>query len=124
MGGTPEGIVRDPDATADLDRYLDVLADRRRRHLLYYLAAHRDEAVERDELAEAVCDYEAAAAGADEAADPDAVATDLHHRVLPRLHDEAIVEYDGRQGTVRTDHDPTLEDLLAVLFEYEVERGG
>lgn len=122
--GSPDEFVRDPDASEELDRYLDVLADRRRRHLLYYLAARQDEAVERDELAEAVCDYEIATAESGDAADPDAVSTDLHHRVLPRLDDEAVVDYDSRQGTVRADPNPVVEELLSLLFEHEIEDGG
>lgn len=121
-GGSPDGLVRDSSVSDDLDRFLDVLADRRRRYLLYYLVARQDEAVEREELTEAVCEYERAGADTSDEPDPESVSTDLHHRVLPRLDDEGVLDYDTRQGTVRVTYHSSLAALLEVTFDHETTR--
>lgn len=118
-GGSPDGVVRDPAASADLDRFLDVITDRRRRYLLYYLVGRQDEAVERAELTEAVCEYECAGLDAPDEPDPEAVSIDLHHRVLPRLDDVGVVDFDARHGTIRVGCHPALTSLLEVTFDHE-----
>lgn len=121
-GGSPDGLARDSSASDELDRFLQVLADQRRRYLLYYLVDRQDEAIEREELTEAVCGYERVGTDSSDEPDPESVSTDLHHRVLPRLDDEGVLDYDARQGTVRVRYHPSLVALLEVAFDHEMSR--
>ena len=79
----------------------DLLADRRRRFALAYLADAADGAVTFEALAEAVAARECEGSGVV----PDDRRTDvevsLHHNHLPRLADAGLVEYDRGTGTVR-----------------------
>lgn len=84
---------------AELDSLFGVLADRRRRRLLAYLAGTDDGVATVSELADHVA--------ADDA-DPERVTVSLHHAHLPRLEDAGIVEYDARSETVRYRGDPTV----------------
>lgn len=95
-----------------LDRVFEVLSSRWRRYVLYFLSQIPGRVVERDQLVEAVryCDK----ADRDTSGVPsrDAVARDLHHRHLPLLDDVGVIEYDRRQGTVRYEGRPSIEEWL------------
>lgn len=116
-----DALSRDAAVTARLDTYFDVLADRRRRYLLYYLSAIPGETAERSELVRAVRAYETATADADRLPEPEAVAVDLHHHQLPRLEEAALVDYDRRQGTVSYTGDSPVAEWLDFARERELD---
>lgn len=105
-----------------LDDVFHVLADRRRRYLLYCLAQATDGLAERSQLVDAVAAFEAAAPGEEEPPPAGSIESELHHCHLPRLADAGFVDYDRRQGTVRYDPSPSLEEWLEHAHYREVGR--
>ncbi|WP_193570126.1 MULTISPECIES: hypothetical protein [Halorussus] len=122
---------------SSLDAVLELLADRRRRYVLYHLAGvGEDRTLEVENVAARVDEWErewdaagrtdaakthavdADAEDADEA-DADAadrrerVRVDLHHNHLPRLADAGLVDYDGRTGTIRSWEAPSLDRRIS-----------
>lgn len=102
---------------SDLDRSLDdllkLLADRRRRYVLYYLDDAEDDVVTLDELSDHVADRrEAWSANTDGTGVValERVRVGLHHNHLPRLADAGLIDYDGRTQTVRNWREPALMD--------------
>lgn len=95
---------------ADLDAYLECLASRHRRVLLYPL---RDRTVTTvDELAAALF---AEFYGPPRGRGRDEAAAELRHHHLPKLDDLSVVDFDARSGTVRVLPFPAeLEALLEV----------
>jgi DNA-binding transcriptional ArsR family regulator len=94
-----------------IDRLLDALSHRRRRHALYELRG-ADGAVAVADLADAVA--------ADLDAARDRVAASLHHHHVPKLSDAGLVDYDDRSGDVRYaggDLVSSWLDLLAAVEE-------
>lgn len=96
-----------------LDALFDALADRRRRYVLYYLAAVEDEAVLAvEDIAERVESWEREWDAAERRESVDggrAIRVDLHHNHLPRLADVGLIEYDARTETVRKWKAPSIE---------------
>ncbi|WP_115863909.1 DUF7344 domain-containing protein [Halorussus litoreus] len=89
-----------------LDATLDLLSNRRRRYVLYYL---RDEGrgVTVDELAEQIVAWERDAGeepttsiGQGDGTHRERVTADLHHCHLPRLTEAGAVTYDDEEGYV------------------------
>ena len=94
-----------------LDELLDVLSDRRRRQLLYYLAA--EERLDREALVSHLRDCEGARPGSD--LDPDqSVSIELHHTHLPKLLDAGLIETDEDQE-IRFRPPDYLDTLLPVV---------
>lgn len=108
--------------TAHLDRVFEVLSSRWRRYVLYYLCEMPGQVVERDRLVEAVRYCDAADRDTSGVPSRDAVARDLHHDHLPRLDDAGVIEYDRRQGTVRYDGRPSIEEWVDHAFYKETGR--
>lgn len=100
--------------TNQVNRYLEVLTDSRRRHALYYLNEHRGEVTTIDELARQVkvfeSEYSVDTLVKDEYAD---VRRELYHKHLPQLADYGIINYDSRSGDIRVNH---LSRLLLILL--------
>lgn len=97
------------DASAWMDAVFDVLADRRRRRVLYCLVRDPDGV---RELPDLVADVRAEEEGGDEpggVAAEAAIERELHHRHLPKLADAGLIDYDPRQGTIRYTGSPGLE---------------
>lgn len=107
----PSSVTSYSTVTDDLDTICDILAEARRRYLLYHLLTIDGRVTELDTAVDAVWTYETAATEID---DPprEAVRIDLHHVHLPRLADAGIVDYDQRQGTIRFSGHPSLEEFL------------
>lgn len=98
-----------------LDEVLEVLSDRRRRLLLYYLAA--EERVDRDELVSHLRRSEGARRGSD--LDPErAVSTEIHHTHLPKLREAGLVETDEDEA-IRFRPPDCLEALLPTIRNFE-----
>lgn len=96
-----------------LDRLFEVLADERRRRVLYYLRGSDDPPASVDALAERIADADGLPA--------ERVATSLHHTHLPKLDESGVVAFDPRSGAVRWDG---VGGLLADCLDgaAEVER--
>lgn len=109
-----------------LDAVFELLADRRRRYALYYLAeVGEDRALDVEDVAARVAEWErewdSAGGAADSTGDEpgatdsaptdrqERVRVDLHHNHLPRLADAGLVDYDARTGTVRNRAAPSLD---------------
>lgn len=95
----------------ELDTVFALLADRRRRHLLYYLTRESGTgSVDVDELVSAVAEREQADADVD-AAGVDVlrrrVELSLHHVHLPKLEGAGVVRFSRGSGRVELD-DPGL----------------
>jgi hypothetical protein len=109
-----------PDVTGDysggdrgvspaLDAALDLLSNRRRRYVLYYLR-EQGGTVSLDELAEQVASWES---DEDESPSVERVLADLHHCQLPRLDEAGAVSFDADDEYVSLD-----ESTDAPLSEY------
>ena len=84
----------------------ELLLDRRRRYLLYYLS----QTVEAIPLEELITELEARLT---EPGGREEIRIDLHHNHLPKLVDAMVVDYDRDAGTV--DVLPTASRLEAYL---------
>lgn len=98
------------DLSADvLDTLFDVLAADRRRHTLQYLV-ETETTVPLTELAAHV-------AAAESTRDQQAVASDLHHRHLPKLVEEGLVSYDADANlTAVTAAGHRFDDVRAAVL--------
>lgn len=110
LGGN-QGVV-----TLDLDAVFDLLAEPRRRKLLYHLSSY-EEVASLDDLATAIAAEEHG--GSPPEALVDRVRCELHHVHLPRLTAEQVVEYDVRTRTVRYWGQPTLEEYVSHAAHQE-----
>ncbi|MFC6724932.1 hypothetical protein ACFQE1_11225 [Halobium palmae] len=106
------GRVRADGGELSIDGVFDLLSNRRRRVILYFLADWED-AVGRDELARKVASLETNDdIGEVPTEDFTRVLISLDHIHLPRLVDDGVVEYDRDEGVVV----PT--DAIARLRPY------
>lgn len=93
------------------DTALRVLADRRRRQLLRYLA-ESDSTATLDHLVTALDEPTGGATAPD--ATREQLGAELQHVHLPMLQDAGLVEYDARTDTIRYHPTDLVEDLLQV----------
>lgn len=98
-----------PAPTPSLDLIFDVLADRRRRFVLYYLQDQTDGVATIDETVEYVVSLETDGGRADHRAN---VRISLQHAHLPKLEDAGVLEYDARSEAIRYWNQPSLEEWL------------
>lgn len=103
-GGRAEETNRLPVSTV-----FEVLSDERRRHLLYFLI---DEAGGEARTTD-VAGHLHSVASEFGSADPDAIRLELHHRHLPKMEAAGLVEFDGRDESIRYRADPLVEECLA-----------
>lgn len=89
----------------------DVLADERRRHVLYYLIEHAGGEAGVADVAAHLRSVESSAPSAD----PETIRTELHHRHLPRMEEAGLVDYDAPEAKIRYLGDPLVEDCLALV---------
>lgn len=115
-----ESFARDAGITGLLDVYFDALADRRGRFLLYFLSTIPMQEIVLSELAEVVWAYESAGTSTQTPFDRDAVISDLHHRLLPKLDDAALIEYNYPDGIVRYTASPVFEAWLDLAQTTEI----
>lgn len=112
----------DTDCNTDetqLSHYLELLSNRRRRRILYYLEAH--EVTDIDSLAR----HLAETAGDQETFNErefERAKTSIVHVDLPKLSEIGTVEYDRRNGAVRYRQPPTpLANLLDACTELDAQ---
>jgi hypothetical protein len=101
-----------------LDATLDLLSNRRRRYVLYYLRK-RGEAVTIEELAGQVASWESET---DRQVDEERVLADLYHSQLPQLAEADTVTFDPDEGyvTLVDDEKPISEYLDLAASEENV----
>lgn len=104
--------------TPSLDVVFDVLANQRRRFVLYHLHDSTDGIATIDEIAAYVASLEES--DAEPAEHRLHVVTSLQHMHLPKLEDAGVVEYDQRSETVRYWRQPSLEEWLEHAFHKEL----
>lgn len=100
------------DHCSSLDRIFGLLANRRRRYVLYSLNEAEDTVLELDDVAARLAEWERRWNGRDDGEDFDQlerIRITLHHNHLPRLADAGLIDYDARHGTVRNWEEPSLE---------------
>lgn len=111
-----EGYVgTERDISPTLDATLDLLSNRRRRYVLYYLRKE-GETVSLAELAERIADWDES-----ETRSTEAVVADLYHSHLPRMDDAGVVDFDDAANavTLREDRRSPLSDYLDLAAREE-----
>lgn len=102
----------DDDASGpDLDAVMELLADRRRRYMLYYLQEEGSAGV--DELADQLARWEGERTGQHRRR----VTTELYHKHLPKMTEQGIVEVDEEVQFVGLA--PLFEEYLDLAAEQE-----
>ncbi|WP_158056455.1 DUF7344 domain-containing protein [Halorussus halophilus] len=103
-----EGYVgTERDISPTLDATLDLLSNRRRRYVLYYLRKQGG-TVSLAELAERITEWDDS-----ETQSTEKVVADLYHSHLPRMDDAGVVSFDERSNAVTL-----TEDRQSPLSEY------
>lgn len=97
-----------------IDSACSLLADSRRRVVLYALRGHETVAV--DELVEAILRDEGTTATEQER---ERVLASLYHKHLPKLADAGVIDYDFEDGTVAPAEMERLEPLLGTVLRHE-----
>ena len=123
-GGDHQGLT-EPAAELSLDEVFELLADRRRRLVIYVLAEQPGRAMAFDDLVDAVVELAADLGGRpwiDEKRDD--LAAELYQHHLPKLADAGLLEYDVRSRTVRYWHQPTVEKWTEHAVETSRRRTG
>lgn len=104
-----------------LDDVFELLSERRRRYVLYYLR-EQDSPVSVRELAEAVAEMEADAdSPAVSETELERYEIKLHHADLPKADTAEFIEYDADDGVVRLTGEPPKFDAVLTVAEV-VER--
>ena len=94
------------------DLLFELLADRRRRHILQCLTDQPDGVAEFTDLVDAVVGHEPET----DAGDRETVRTSLYHVHLPKLAEAGVIDYDTRSEAVRYSEHPLLEECLANIL--------
>ena len=92
----------------DLDGLFKVLADSRRREVLYSLKDSEADALTYDELVEEMVDE-----GYISENERERFEVEMNHNHLPVMDEKGIIEYDDRSNTIR----PALDEVVYTLLE-------
>ncbi|MFH5799202.1 hypothetical protein [Haladaptatus sp. CMAA 1911] len=112
--GVPGANSKNDDVHSDdLDAVMAVLADYRRRYVLYHLR-NCETPVEREELADRIIDWDDRTTEHDK---PD-VLTELHHKHIPKLEEAGIIERDGER-VLLDESDVPITSYLDLTRELE-----
>ncbi len=106
-----------PTQSFSRDRVFELLSNRRRRLVLYYLRSHADDEATVRELATEIAAWEN---GVEEAAvtykQRKRVYTSLYQSHLPKMDEYGVVEYEQNRGDVRlTEEGETLDAYLEIV---------
>lgn len=119
MGETErESAAVTTETAPSLDEVFTLLANQRRRYVLYYLFTRSEGVATIDELANAISTLERRSAEAQTQ-----VRTSLHHAHLPKLEEAGVIEYDLRSETIRYWGQPAVEEWLEHAYYTEVPSG-
>lgn len=122
MGNNASVIgTRVPRVTEHLDLVFGLLRRARRRYILYYLLAGKGEPVDVDELVTAIRTCEAGGSPGSDPPPRKELWIALYHTYVPQLADAGVLEYDHRQGTVRSTMSPAVEEWVAHARHRELE---
>lgn len=98
----------------NLDDTLRVLADERRRDMLYMLEESDSDSFTYSEVIEAVWN------GGDDSEDySNQLKIEMTHVHLPKMEEKGVLEYDERSEIIRYDPDEELRELLGVVEELD-----
>ena len=112
--GVPETNSENDDVHSDdLNAVMAVLADYRRRYVLYHLR-NCDIPVEREELAERIIDWDDRTTEHDK---PN-VLTELRHKHLPKMEEAGIIEQEGNR-VLLDESDVPITSYLDLASELE-----
>lgn len=112
---------RVPRVAEHLDLVFGLLQRARRRYVLYYLSARKDEPVDAGDLVSAIRTYETGDSPGTDPPPRKELWIALYHTHLPRLADAGVLEYDDRRGTVRSTMSPAVEEWVAHARHREIE---
>lgn len=101
--------------STQLDAILHLLSDQPCRSAVYSFQEARTDVLDYDEVVDYVIDR------APEAEDPERTKILLHHKTLPRMKDEGLIDYDSRSETIRYDGAEEVRTVVACLNEIEAE---
>ncbi|MEY7848095.1 hypothetical protein AB7C87_02685 [Natrarchaeobius sp. A-rgal3] len=111
------------DTSPSLDLVFDLLSNRRRRYVLYFLYDQPDGVATLDDVTDNVVALESRAEDPESMSEIDEqklqVRTELQHVHVPKLEDSGILEHDRRSETVRYWTQPTLEEWLEHAYHKE-----
>lgn len=97
----------------DLDTFLQLVADRRRRQVIRHLRHEATDETTIDGLADRL--HNGGTAVDDQPTDRERLAILLYHNHVPKLADHGIVEFEPENGTVRYQPDERFETVLDSL---------
>jgi len=99
-----------------LDEFLDALADRRRRVLLYYLSS--EECADREELLSRLVAFERDRTDTERERLAERLSTELHHKHLPKLRRAGLIE-DHDQADVCFRPPQPVAELLETTRRWD-----
>lgn len=112
---------RRPEVADELDTVFDVLRDRRRRFLLYYLNDVDASVISFEEAVEAVRAYLGADSDSDVEHSRQQIRIDLIHAQFPRLEDAGVLEYDPRRAELDIREGSPLNEWIEQTRRLELE---
>jgi hypothetical protein len=121
--GQSNWVVGGPDAyeplvTPSLDTVFELLSDSNRRYAMYCLIQAPNGVKELSELVTDVLRLRAEIEGIDPTDEVrESLRIELHHKHLPKLQDENIIEYDTRSEHIRYWAQPTIEEWTEHVVE-------
>lgn len=92
-----------------------LLSNERTRYVLQYLESVSSDVVELDDLVDYVVEQETDERTGEPEEHRQQVAIALHHNRLPKLADEAVIDYDPRSNTVRYWGDGQIRAVLDLF---------
>ncbi len=107
-------------ATPSLDLIFELLSNKRRRYVLYYLNEQPNGVATMDELAEGVLTYERRVTGGDQSDHRQQIRIELRHVHVPKLAANGLVDHDRRTETVRYWTQPSLTEWLEHAHHKEL----
>lgn len=112
---------RRPEVADELDTVFDVLRERRRRYLLYYLNDVDASEISFEEAVEAVRTYLDADPDSDVEHSRQQIRIDLIHAQFPRLEDAGVLEYDPRRAELEVREGSPLNEWIEQTRRLELE---
>lgn len=94
-----------------LNQAFDLLRDQRQRYVLEILYTDPKTVMSIDDLVDHVLNNDPTAD------DRDRVLITLHHKILPRLADTSVIDFDARTDTVRYHGSELVDNLLTVIVD-------
>ncbi|WP_276253228.1 DUF7344 domain-containing protein [Halomontanus rarus] len=102
------------------DRLFTVLADQRRRYVLYYLQMTPRDVVQYDQLVTKVAEWETESDTPPTEDHLEEIELALQHHHLPRLEDYGMIDYDPRTKTIRYCDDISKQEWLEQAKTEEI----